>query len=140
MNCFCSSFSQQFHSLLGETQIFQHSGRHSCKILPVNALIWQISCKNLARFLLSCKILAKFLSSCKILAKFLSSCKILAKFLSSCKILARFKFSCKTLFHRLPLLKIFWQLKQSFLQNGKGFNAEKLSFLFGVHPIQFNAK
>ena len=52
--------------------------------------------------------------SCKILLRCESSCKILAGFLLCCKNLARFKFSCKTLFHRLPLLKIFWQLKQSF--------------------------
>ena len=77
-----------------KTQILQDSGRLSCKILQVNALTWRISCKNLARFV--------------------SSCKILASFLSSCKILARFKFSSKTPFHMLPLLKIFWQLKQSF--------------------------
>ena len=69
----------------GKTQILQNSGIHSCKTFHVNALTWQISCNNLARFV--------------------SSCKILARFLSSCRNPARFKYSHQTFFHRLTLLK-----------------------------------
>ena len=45
---FCKFYSQLYPGW-EKTQILQDPGRLSCKILQVNALTWQISCKNLAR-------------------------------------------------------------------------------------------
>ena len=42
-------------------------------------------------------------------------------------------------FYRLPSLRYFGNRNSHSLQSGKGINAEKISFLFGVHPIQLDA-
>ena len=94
------------------------------------ARFWQTFVHDLAS---ECFNLADFLQeSCKI-------CVILQDFCHLARPLQGSNFLARLYFIGCPSSRYFGHRNSHSLQNGKGFNAEKISFLFGVHPVQLNA-